>query len=239
MDDLNTNQIMSASAMERFLGICHLQRYPKGATVVWPGDLFDALIFVVSGTLTVSSQREDGQELLLNYVNDGDFLNEGGFFSPGEPCEVVVRTRCVSELARIPYAGLVDALEGPLREYTAEIMFTLVNSVSCQLREARRKASLLAFLHLYGRIKTALLDRCNDGDAGFHPEGRLIRITRVELSKIVGCTRESAGRVLKVLEEEGMIRLRGRSILVVDRRPFGGLQAGYYPDEADMGSVKH
>ncbi len=230
---------MNMSAMDQFVRLCHVQRYPKGATVVWPGDLFDSLIFVVSGTLTVSSQREDGQELLLNYVNAGDFINEGGLFSPREPCEVVVKTRCPSELARIPYGELVQALEGELREQAVEIMFTLVNSMSRQLREARRKASRLAFLHLYGRIKTALLDRCHEAEAVPHPEGTLIRITRVELSKIVGCTRESAGRILKVLEDEGMIELRGRAILVIDQRPFGRVQDGYYPEESDTGAVKH
>ncbi|MND05611.1 Cyclic AMP receptor-like protein [compost metagenome] len=48
-----------------------------------------------------------------------------------------------------------------------------------------------------------------------HPDGMLIRITRQELGRIVGCSREMVGRVLKDLEEDHLISPSGRAIVVL------------------------
>jgi CRP/FNR family cyclic AMP-dependent transcriptional regulator len=47
-----------------------------------------------------------------------------------------------------------------------------------------------------------------------HPDGTQIRISRQEVSRIVGCSREMVGRVLKQLEEERMIDVSGKTIVV-------------------------
>ena len=41
-----------------------------------------------------------------------------------------------------------------------------------------------------------------------------IRITRQEISRIVGCSREMVGRVLKNMEEEGLITARGKTMVI-------------------------
>jgi CRP/FNR family cyclic AMP-dependent transcriptional regulator len=45
-----------------------------------------------------------------------------------------------------------------------------------------------------------------------------IRVTRQELSRNVGCSREMAGRVLKSLEEQGLISVKGKTIVVFGTR---------------------
>ena len=47
-----------------------------------------------------------------------------------------------------------------------------------------------------------------------HPDGTQIRISRQELSRIVGCSREMVGRVLKQLEVDGKITVSGKTIVV-------------------------
>jgi CRP/FNR family cyclic AMP-dependent transcriptional regulator len=54
-----------------------------------------------------------------------------------------------------------------------------------------------------------------------HPDGMQIRVTRQELGKLVGCSREMAGRVLKMLEGDGYITVAGKTIVVL-RAPTGG-----------------
>jgi CRP/FNR family cyclic AMP-dependent transcriptional regulator len=46
-----------------------------------------------------------------------------------------------------------------------------------------------------------------------------IKVSRQELSRLVGCSREMAGRVLKVLEEQGLLRATGKTIVVFNARP--------------------
>jgi len=64
-----------------------------------------------------------------------------------------------------------------------------------------------------------LLDLCKQPDAMTHPDGMQIRITRQEIGRIVGCSREMAGRVLKVLEEQGLVSASGKTIVVYGARP--------------------
>jgi CRP/FNR family transcriptional regulator, cyclic AMP receptor protein len=45
-----------------------------------------------------------------------------------------------------------------------------------------------------------------------------IRITRQEIARIVGCSREMVGRVLKELEEEELITAKGKTIVVYGSR---------------------
>jgi CRP/FNR family cyclic AMP-dependent transcriptional regulator len=52
-----------------------------------------------------------------------------------------------------------------------------------------------------------------------HPEGMQIKVSRQELSRLVGCSREMAGRVLKVLEDQGLLRATGKTIVVFNARP--------------------
>jgi hypothetical protein len=46
-----------------------------------------------------------------------------------------------------------------------------------------------------------------------------IKVSRQELSRLVGCSREMAGRVLKVLEDQGLLRATGKTIVVFNARP--------------------
>jgi CRP/FNR family cyclic AMP-dependent transcriptional regulator len=63
------------------------------------------------------------------------------------------------------------------------------------------------------------MDLCNEPDAMTHPEGMQIKVSRQELSRLVGCSREMAGRVLKVLEDQGLLRATGKTIVVFGARP--------------------
>jgi CRP/FNR family cyclic AMP-dependent transcriptional regulator len=69
-----------------------------------------------------------------------------------------------------------------------------------------------------GRVARTLIDLSKEPDAMTHPDGMQIRITRQELGRIVGCSREMVGRVLKNLEEQGLITAKGKTMVVFDTR---------------------
>lgn len=51
-------------------------------------------------------------------------------------------------------------------------------------------------------------------DAMTHPDGMQIKITRQEIGRIVVCSREMVGRVLKELESQGLISVSGKTMVV-------------------------
>jgi DNA-binding IclR family transcriptional regulator len=63
-----------------------------------------------------------------------------------------------------------------------------------------------------------------------------IRVSRQELARLVGCSREMAGRVLRTLEEQGTLRARGKTVVMLGVRPARLLaaQAGAQPAAVSM-----
>lgn len=203
-------------AMDRFLQACRRHQYPARTIVMRPGDPGQSMFYVVEGSVTVSTEGEDGRELILGYLNPGDFIGEMGLFMKPKPREVLVRTRTRCELAEISYIRLRELLEGELKDCATEIMSSIGSKLAQRLLQTRRKVYHLAFLDTQGRVAKTLIDLCNEPDAVSHPDGTQIRITRQEISRIVGCSREMAGRVMKVLEDDKVIRTSGKTVVVLD-----------------------
>ena len=199
--------------MERFLSHCHSRRYAAKSHIMRPGDPADTLYYVIEGSVTVLME-EDGRELILTYVNVGEFLGETGVFVEQPTRNVVVRSRTACVLAEISYSRLKQLFDGNLAEVKSEILYALGEQLSHRLLHTARKVGQLAFFDVTGRIARTLLDLCKEPDAMTHPDGMQIRVTRQELGRIVGCSREMAGRVLKNLEQEDVIWVKGKTIVV-------------------------
>ena len=51
-----------------------------------------------------------------------------------------------------------------------------------------------------------------------HPDGMQIKITRQEIARIVSCSREMVGRVLKTLEDQGLVSVKGKTMVLLGAR---------------------
>jgi CRP/FNR family cyclic AMP-dependent transcriptional regulator len=131
---------------------------------------------------------------------------------------VIVRTRSECQIAEIGYKKLEQLLFTELLPYAKEILFSIGSQLSRRLLDTSTKVGHLAFLDVSGRIARALLELCKQPEAMTHPDGMQIRITRQEIGRIVGCSREMAGRVLKNLELDGLIHVKGKTIVVLGTR---------------------
>ena len=211
--------IPDRDAMEKFLGMCHRRRYPNKTAIIRPGDSAGTLYYILSGSVSIIAGEEDGRELVLGYIGPGEFVGEMGLFVETPRREVMVRTRTPCELAEIGYERLFNLFEGPLKDECPKILFAIGSQLTNRLLHTSRKVSRLAFMDVTGRVGKTLIDLTEEPDAMSHPQGTQIRISRQEISRIVGCSREMVGRVLKQLEEQGMISVSGKTIVVLGRRP--------------------
>jgi CRP/FNR family cyclic AMP-dependent transcriptional regulator len=202
------------ASMERFLGMCHRRRYPGKTAIMRPGDPANTLYYVIEGSLAVCTEDEQGRELILAYISRGQFIGEMGLFVEQSQRESMVRTRTPCEMAEISYERLFQLMEGPLREECPKILFSIGSQLTNRLLRTSRQVSRMAFMDVTNRISRTLLDLCQEPDSMTHPDGTQIRISRQEVSRIVGCSREMVGRVLKQLEEQGLIEVSGKTIVV-------------------------
>lgn len=200
-------------SVERFLANCHRRRYPAKSVIIYAGDQSDVLYYILEGSVTVLIEDEDGHEIILAYLNPGDFFGEMGLFDEQEARSAWVRARTQCELAEISYSRFRQ-----LAQEDPGIFFALAGQMAKRLRQTSQKVGDLAFLDVTGRVAHTLLELTKQPDAMTHPDGMQIRITRQEIGRIVGCSREMVGRVLKALEEQGLISVSGKTIVVYGTR---------------------
>ena len=129
----------------------------------------------------------------------------------GRSAWIKAKTEC--EVGEISYSKFKE-----LAKEDADILFALSAQVAGRLRATTRKVGDLAFLDVTGRVARTLIDLCKQPEAMTHPDGMQIKITRQEIGRIVGCSREMVGRVLKNLEEQGLVSVKGKTMVVFGTR---------------------
>lgn len=197
---------------------CHVKRYDKNVEFIRQHEPATSLYYLLDGSVAAIVEDEDQREVVLAYVNKGAFIGEMGLFTPEPLRSVKVRTRTKCEVAEITYKRLNLLLNSELRDSAKDLLFAIGRQLSERLRSTSDKVGHLAFLDVTGRIAHTLLELCKEPDAMTHPDGMQIRITRQEIGRIVSCSREMAGRVLKNLEEQGLISASGKTIVVFGTR---------------------
>ncbi|MEN1925964.1 cAMP-activated global transcriptional regulator CRP [Luteimonas sp. MJ293] len=208
----------SPATIERFLAHSHRRRYPPRTDIFRPGDPAGTMYYVINGSVSIIAEEDDGRELILGYFGNGEFVGEMGLFMQSETRAVILRTRTQCELAEISYERLLTLFQGSLANDSPQILYAIGAQLSRRLIDTSRKAGRLAFLDVTDRITRTLHDLCREPEAMSHPQGTQLRISRQELSRIVGCSREMAGRVLKKLEEDGKLHARGKTIVLYGTR---------------------
>ena len=196
-----------------FLNHCQRRRFPAKSTLIYAGDSSNTLYFLLEGSVTVLIEDDEGRELVLAYLNPGDFFGEMGLFTDEHDRTAWVRTKTECEVAEISYDKYRQ-----LTQDNPDILFKLTTQLAARLRKTSRKVGDLAFLDVTGRVAGALLDLAKEPDAMTHPDGMQIKVTRQELSRIVGCSREMVGRVLKSLEEQEHIHVKGKTMVIFGAR---------------------
>jgi CRP/FNR family cyclic AMP-dependent transcriptional regulator len=185
-----------------------MRRIPRGQAVVHAGDRTDFIYFILTGSLKVTVSDEDGREVILSILGQGELFGEMGMF--GE------QPRSATVLAVVP-ADLVQISKQDFRrvmEENFDIAWRIMTNLAERLRNADRKIESLALMDVYGRVARLLLDMSE-------PVGSEVIVTRKiskqDIAKMIGASREMVSRVMKDLGLQGLIEETDRGIILRDR----------------------
>lgn len=198
-------------SVKTLLKRAYISRYAKRSTVIAEGAESKSLYLILKGSVSVIVKEDNDREIIVAYLNPGDFFGEMGLFDNNAHRSAEIRTRTVCEIAEISYENFHD-----LSRTYPDLSYAVFAQLVRRLKQTTRKVTDLAFIDVSGRVARSLIDLSKQPEAMILPNGRQIRITRQELGRIVGCSREMVGRVLKSLEEQGMIETNGKAILIFD-----------------------
>ncbi|MFZ2288789.1 MAG: cAMP-activated global transcriptional regulator CRP [Halopseudomonas yangmingensis] len=202
--------------LDAFLRHCEVRKIPARTPIIHAGDQSDSLYYIIKGSVTIHLSEEQGREVIIAYLSRGDFFGEMGLFEQGRnqpERSAGVRSKTACEIAEISYTRFRE-----LTQRDPELIYALCRQMTERLRNTTRKVSDLAFLDVTGRVARALLELSRQPDAMTHPDGMVVKITRQEIARMVGCSREMVGRVLRTLEEQDLIEVHGQQMLVFGTR---------------------
>ena len=202
--------------IEEFLRFCEIREYPSRDSILREGEQSNLLYLILDGSVSVMVEDENDPEhkMVVSYLNLGDFFGEMGLFSSEDATSSAdVTTREACRIASVSYERFLR-----IKSQFPDILFAIASQMANRLRRTTHKLRDLAFVDVSGRIAHSLMDLCSQPDAMTHPDGMQIRVTRQELGKIAGCSREMAGRVLKSLEQEGLVQVSGKTVVVLNAR---------------------
>ena len=184
------------------------RKVTRGTTIVYVGDHTDSLFIIVSGSARVINRDEDGREVILAMLAAGECFGEMGLID-GSPRSADVFASEACELLVIGKSDFKAALSG-----NVDLCLNIMKSLVLRLRGANRKIESLALMDVYGRVARLLLDLSEQEDGL-----RVIRrkVTKQDMAKMVGASREMVSRVMKGLASSNYIRIEeGRIVLTED-----------------------
>ena len=186
------------------------RRFKRGEVIVEQGKKTNALFILLNGRARVVTADSRGREVILATLQPGDHIGEMSLID-NEPHSATVRAEVQTDvlmLGRVEFARC-------LPENTS-MAYAVMRGLVQRPRHADRKIESLALMDVYGRVARALLEF-----AAETPEGELLireKISRQDIAKMVGASREMVSRVMKDLEERGFIETQSNGSIVVKER---------------------
>jgi CRP/FNR family transcriptional regulator, cyclic AMP receptor protein len=199
----------SETQLTTLLNYVQHRRYPRNVFVLQAGDETDSLYVILSGKVKVLIPDENGREVILSIMGPNDFFGEMGILDD-QPRSASVSTLEPCEMLRLSKAGFINCLKE-----NAEVAMLVIRNLVRRLREADRKIESLALIDVSGRVARLFMDMAEEID------GQLVvprAPPKQEMARMVGASREMVSRVVKELQDKGLIRAERRRIIILDRK---------------------
>jgi CRP/FNR family cyclic AMP-dependent transcriptional regulator len=202
--------MLTASQAESVAEAVIKRRFKRGESIVEQGKKSNALSIILTGRARVVTTDARGREVILATMQPGDYVGEMSLID-NEPHSATVRAEVQTDvlvLGRLEFARCLPE--------NSSMAYAVMKGLVQRLRHADRKIESLALMDVYGRVARALLEfasQDSDGNAVIRD-----KVSRQDLAKMVGASREMVSRVMKDLEERGFIETRADGSMLVKER---------------------
>jgi CRP/FNR family transcriptional regulator, cyclic AMP receptor protein len=187
---------MPLTRMEALGRVAALRHVPRGGIVLREGENTNAIYFILNGALKVLVSDAEGREVILTILGRGELFGEMGAID-NHPRSATVIASQSSDLVVVAKADFQQIMMDNF-----EVSLAIMRGLAARLRLADRKIESLALLDVYGRVARLLIESAEDVDGR-----RVIRrpMTKQDIGKMIGASREMVSRVMKDLQTQGFI----------------------------------
>jgi len=198
---------LAPSDLERVSEISRERAYPRNSVILFEDDPGDALYVVALGQVKVVLIGEDGREVILSVMGEGEFFGEMALVDdePRSAHVIAMEDSTLLVLRREDFQGILKQTPG--------IALALLRELSRRLRRVDEKVGSLVLLDVNGRVAQLLLELADEAGS----ERITRRLTHHTIAQMIGSSRETVSRTMRDLVEKGYIDVSRREIVIRDR----------------------
>ena len=198
---------LAPADLQRVLDLAREKAYPKNSVILFEDDPGDALFVVATGQVKVVLIGEDGREVILSVLGEGQFFGEMSLIDdePRSAHVIAMEDSNLVVLRREDFEGIL--LQTPL------IAVALLKELTRRLRQADEKVGSLVLLDVHGRVARLMLEMA-DEEGG---ERITRRLTHHTIAQMIGSSRETVSRTMRDLVDKGHIAVSRKDIVIRDR----------------------
>ena len=183
-----------------------LRKFSEGAEIIRIGQKITHFPLLLSGSIKVLTENEEGQELLLYYLEIGDTCAMTLQCCMGDSkSNIRAEAEQDTELIMIP----IQHMEEWMVKYSTWRRF-IMNSYHERLTEMQEAIDNLAFYDLKERLIKYLRDKAMINGTG------ILSLTHNKIAEELNTSRVVISRLLKKLENENLIAVGRNNIKVVE-----------------------
>lgn len=185
------------------------RRFRRGEIIVEHGRKSNALFILLNGRARVLTSDSRGREVILAVLQPGDYVGEMSLID-NQPHSATVRAEVQTDMLILGRPEFARCLPE-----NSSLAYAVMRGLVQRLRKADQQIESLALLDVYGRVARTLLEMSEVVN-----DQRIIRnkVSRQDMAKIVGASREMVSRVMKDLEERGVIETQENGSVILKER---------------------
>ena len=183
------------------------RRFPKNATVVEEGLPGDYMYVIREGRAKVTKASEDGREKIMNFLEAGSFFGDMALLGD-ETRSASVKTLEESTLLALSRRDFIDLLR-----QSPDLALSVIEELANRLRETNEQARSLSFQGVEERTRNLFERIARDEEGGGN---RLMTpsLTHQQIADMVGTSRETVTRAIKVLKSSGWLSQDGKRYVI-------------------------
>ena len=197
---------------QQILNLSPTKTYPKNTIIISEGDDPDSLYIVLNGKLKVYLSDDDGREIIINVLGEGEYFGEIALL------DNALRSASVMTLEETKVAIISKSVFESCLADNPQLAMHIIRGLSLRLRQLTQNVKSLALMDVYGRVARILLDMAEP--SGDKLEIRQ-RVTHRDIANMAGASREMVSRILKELSDGGYITIKGDGITINSKLPSG------------------
>lgn len=192
-------------------GHSRMRKLKRGEPIYLPSQSADGVVLVASGRVKICHSTPEGKQSIIDFIDAGEIFGELALLDSQQRDEYA-ETSEKTTLVMIPKREM----QALIRKYP-RIVLGVTKLIGLRRQKVERRLRNLLFRSNRERVIHLLMELSEKyGETTSEGIGLKIRLSHQEMAGVIGSTRETVTVVLGQLQNEGLLAIARRKIIIKD-----------------------